>query len=140
MKPATRRILQAVLYETLAIGLAGPVLALIFEQSMVSALGLAAVMSTIALLWNVVFNAFFERWEARQADRRRSAWRRLMHGLGFEGGLVILLVPLVAYWLDISWLHALWADLGLFVFFFFYTIAFTWVFDRIFGLPQSARR
>ena len=63
-----------------------------------------------------------------------------MHGLGFEGGLVILLVPLVAYWLDISWLHALWADLGLFVFFFFYTIAFTWVFDRIFGLPQSARR
>ena len=59
MKPATRRILQAVLYETLAIGLVGPVLALIFEQSMVSALGLAAVMSTIALLWNVVFNAFF---------------------------------------------------------------------------------
>lgn len=140
MKPATRRILQAVLYETLAIGLVGPVLALIFEQSMVSALGLAAVMSTIALLWNVVFNAFFERWEARQADRRRSARRRLIHGLGFEGGLVILLVPLVAYWLDISWLHALWADLGLFVFFFFYTIAFTWVFDRIFGLPQSARR
>lgn len=140
MKPATRRILQAVLYETLAIGLVGPVLALIFEQSMASALGLAAVMSTIALVWNVVFNAFFERWEARQADRRRSAWRRLMHGLGFEGGLVILLVPLVAYWLDISWLHALWADLGLFVFFFFYTIAFTWVFDRIFGLPQSARR
>ena len=30
------------------------------------------------------------------------------------------------------------ADLGLLAFFFFYAIAFTWAFDRVFGLPASA--
>ena len=30
-------------------------------------------------------------------------------------------------------------DLGLLIFFFIYTIAFTWVFDKVFGLPLSAR-
>ena len=30
------------------------------------------------------------------------------------------------------------ADLGLMAFFFFYTMAFTWAFDRVFGLPASA--
>jgi uncharacterized membrane protein len=44
----------------------------------------------------------------------------------------------MAYWLDISMWAAFVADLGLLAFFFVYTVAFTWVFDRIFGLPQSA--
>ena len=36
------------------------------------------------------------------------------------------------------WLAFL-ADLGLIVFFLFYTMAFTWCFDQVFGLPSSAR-
>ena len=34
--------------------------------------------------------------------------------------------------------EALLADIGIVLFFFFYTVAFTWGFDRVFGLPQSA--
>ena len=62
-----------------------------------------------------------------------------MHGIGFEGGLVFILVPIMAWWLKISLLEAFLADLGLLIFFFIYTIAFTWVFDKVFGLPLSAR-
>ena len=54
------------------------------------------------------------------------------------GGLALLLVPLVAHWLDMSYWHALITDLGLLLFFLVYTMAFTWVFDRLFGLPASA--
>jgi uncharacterized membrane protein len=32
------------------------------------------------------------------------------------------------------------ANLGLLAFFFVYAIAFTWAFDRVFGLPKSAAK
>lgn len=41
-------------------------------------------------------------------------------------------------WLDISALEAFLANLGLLVFFFVYAVVFTWGFDRVFGLPESA--
>jgi uncharacterized membrane protein len=139
MSPLQRRILQACLYEGIAIAVVTPTLALFFSHPPGSALLLAVVMSSIALAWNYVFNSLFERWEARQSVKGRSARRRLVHGLGFEGGLAIILMPVMAYWLDISLWAAFVADLGLLAFFFAYTVAFTWAFDRIFGLPQSAQ-
>jgi uncharacterized membrane protein len=139
MSPSTRRVLQALLYEAIAIAVVGPVLSLAFDKSPTSTFGLAVVLSTVALTWNYVFNWIFERWESRQSVRGRSFARRLAHGAGFEGGLVILLLPVMSLWLDISLLTAFLANLGLLVFFFFYAIAFTWCFDRVFGLPASAR-
>jgi uncharacterized membrane protein len=139
MSPSTRRVLQALLYEAIAIAVVGPVLSLAFDKSPTSTFGLAVVLSTVALTWNYVFNWIFERWESRQSVRGRSFARRLAHGAGFEGGLVILLLPVMSLWLDISLTTAFLANLGLLVFFFFYAIAFTWCFDRVFGLPASAR-
>ncbi len=138
MTPKTRRVLQAVLYEAFAIAFVGPVLSFAFDKPPTSTLGLAFVLSSIALGWNYVFNSLYERWESGQSVRGRSFARRLAHGLGFEGGLVVILVPVMALWLDISALDAFLANLGLLTFFFFYAIAFTWAFDRIFGLPASA--
>jgi uncharacterized membrane protein len=138
MKPRTRRVLQAVLYELVAIAFVGPVLSLAFNQPQTSTLALAVVLSSIALGWSYAFNTLFERWESAQSTRGRSFARRLAHGLGFEGGLTIILVPVMALWLKISPLNALIANLGLLAFFFVYAIVFTWVFDRVFGLPSSA--
>ncbi len=138
MTPRSRRILQAILYEAIAIAVVGPVLSIFFGQSLSSAIGLAFVLSTIALGWNYIFNMLFERWEARQTVRGRSLLRRLMHGIGFEGGLVVILIPVMAMWLNISPMSAFMANLGLLAFFFVYAVIFTWAFDRIFGLPESA--
>ena len=139
MSPTRRRVLQALLYEAIAIAVVGPVLSVAFDKSPTSTLGLALVLSGIALTWNYVFNGLFEHWESRQAVRGRSLLRRLVHGAGFEGGLVIILLPVMSLWLDISPAAALVANLGLLAFFFFYAIAFTWCFDRVFGLPASAQ-
>ena len=51
-----------------------------------------------------------------------------------------MLVPVMAYWLDTSFWNAFLADLGFLFFFLVYAIVFTWAFDRIVGLPHSARR
>lgn len=138
MRPKTRRVLQAVLYEFFAIVLVSPILSVIFDKPATSSLGLAVLLSSIALGWNYVFNMLFEYWERRQSAEGRSFKKRLLHGIGFEGGLVVILVPVMALWLDISALRAFQTNLGLLVFFFVYAIAFTWAFDRVFGLPASS--
>lgn len=140
MTPRTRRAVQAILYEIFAIAFVGPVLSFIFDEPPASTIGLAVVLSSIALGWSYLFNTIFEHWESRQAVRGRTFMRRLAHGAGFEGGLTLILVPVMALWLNTSPLNAFLANLGLLAFFFIYAIAFTWVFDRVFGLPDSAAR
>lgn len=139
MTPLQRRVLQAVLYEIGAVALTGPIVGLSFDVGAGSSLLLAVIMSTIALAWNYVFNAGFEHWERRQVRRQRTVWRRLLHGIGFEGGLGLMLVPLMAVWLDIPLWQAGVAEIGLLALFFLYAVGFTWAFDRVFGLPESAR-
>lgn len=138
MAPRTRRVVQALLYEAIAVAIVAPVLSWVFDSPPLAALALTLATSAVALAWNFVYNGLFERWESRQPVRGRSAARRLAHSLGFEVGLVVLLVPLIAWWLGVTLLQALIADIGLMVFFFFYTMVFTWGFDRVFGLPASA--
>jgi len=139
MSPRTRRVIQAVVYELIAIGFVGPVLSVAFGKPQSSTLALAVLLSSIALTWSYTFNSLFERWEARQVVKGRSFARRLAHGIGFEGGLTVLLIPVMSLWLDISPLRAFIANLGLLAFFFVYAIAFTWAFDRLVGLPRSAQ-
>ena len=138
MQGIRRRIVFVTLYELIAIVATSAGLAA-FSDSGLQRAGVAAVVSSaVAVVWNVVFNTLFERWEARQTVRGRSRARRLAHAIGFEGGLVVTLVPFFAWWLDITLWQAFVLDLGLLLFFLVYTFVFNWVFDRIFGLPASA--
>jgi uncharacterized membrane protein len=113
-------------------------LSFIFHEPMSSTIALAVIMSAVALAWNYVFNHIFEAWEASQVVKGRSWRRRLAHGLGFEGALVVMLVPVSAHWLETTLLKAFLAELAILGFFFVYAVAFTWAFDRVFGLPKSA--
>ena len=133
-----RRVVYVSIYELIAIAVATLGLAQFSSQGVGHAGVMAVVSSGIAVAWNFVINTFFERWEARQVVRGRSLRRRVAHAVGFEGGLVFTLVPLFAWWFEITLWQALVMDLGLVVFFLCYTFAFNWGFDRVFGLPVSA--
>ncbi len=100
---------------------------------------LSTLNATVALIWNLIFNALFERWEARQPVKGRPVRMRVLHTILFEGGLTVTMVPLMAWWLDVTLWQALQYEFALILMFLVYTYAFTWVFDRLFGLPRSAR-
>lgn len=134
-----RRVIYVALYEAIAIVAATLGLAWMGGQGTETSAAAAVGASAIAIVWNLVFNWAFERWESRQQVRGRSVARRIAHAVGFEGGLVLILVPLFAWWLDVTLWQALWMDLGLVVFFLVYTFVFNWLFDHVFGLPASAR-
>jgi len=139
MTPTSRKILYAISFETFGVAVATIGLRLMSDASTSSTLTLSVLTATIALTWSFIFNSIFEAWEARQSTRGRSLKRRSAHALLFEGGLVVLLVPIMAWWLGVTLWQALIFEAGLIVLFIAYTYIFTWGFDRIFGLPQSAR-
>jgi uncharacterized membrane protein len=139
MQGKTRKIVQAVLYEIIAIIMTSPVFAYGFNTSAGSSTLLAVAISTIALSWNMAFNTLFEWWEARQPSPERTLVRRILHAIGFEGGLVVFLVPLMAWWLHISLWQSFLAELGLIALFLVYAFGFQWVFDKVFGVPDSAK-
>ncbi|PAJ76472.1 PACE efflux transporter [Burkholderia ubonensis] len=139
MQGLPRKITQAILYEAIAIACISPAIAALFGESLVYSGALSATMSAIALLWNMVYNTLFERWEATRVQRTRTLGRRVIHACGFEGGLIFILVPVVAWWLKISWLDAFLVDLGLFAFFFCYAFVFQWAFDRVFDVPAVTK-
>lgn len=139
MQGIKRKVVYITLYEIIAIAMSTTGLALLSGANMGHASVAAIAASAIAVIWNLVYNTLFERWESRQAKRGRSVLRRVVHAVGFEGGLVVTLVPLFAWWLEISLWQAFVLDLGLIVFFLVYTFVFNLAFDKLFGLPASAQ-
>lgn len=138
MQGLKRRLIYVSLYEAFAIAITSLGLATFASQSLSHA-GVAAVASSaIAVVWNLAYNWAFEAWESRQIVRGRGFARRVAHAIGFEVGLVLMLVPLFAWWLEVSLWRAFVLDLGLIVFFLVYTFLFNLGFDRVFGLPASA--
>lgn len=139
MQGKLRKIVHASLFELVAIVIVTTGLRWFSDKSTAETGGLAVSTSVVALLWNMVFNTLYERWESRQVDRRRTWRRRAVHALLFEAGLILMTVPLIAWWLDMGWWQAFVTDLGLVIFFVFYGFVFNWLFDHVFGLPESAR-
>jgi len=138
MQGLKRKIVYVTLFEGLAIVCATFGLATLSGNNFGHSGVLAAATSVVAVAWNFLFNLVFEAWEARQSVRGRGLARRIAYTVGFEAGLIALLVPLIAWWFDISLMQALVLDLGLVVFFLCYTFTFSWAFDRVFGLPDAA--
>lgn len=139
MTPVVRRVVHALLFEALGVVIVSLGLTLFSGHAVVDTGIFAVASSLVAVAWNYVFNTLFERWEARQTVRGRGVLRRAVHAVGFELGLTVLLVPLLAWWLDLSLLEALLYDLTLVLFFVVYAYLFNLGFDRVFGLPESAR-
>lgn len=131
-----RKVIYVGLYEFIAIIFSALLLQWMTDGNHHS-LGIAIAASAVAIVWNVIFNYGFEFWEARNNYKDRTLARRLLHACGFEGGLLVFLVPLLAWWLSVSWQQALLMDLGLLVFFLVYTFVFNWLFDVVFGLPGA---
>ena len=134
-----RKIVYISLYELIAIVIASAGLAAGASASLERAGAIAVASSVIAVLWNLVYNILFERWEARQSVRGRSVRRRMAHAIGFELGFLVMLVPLFAWWFGIGLQRALVLEIGLALFFLVYTFAFNWAFDKTFGLPAAAQ-
>lgn len=100
-------------------------------------LPIAVMMSMAAVIWNFIYNTVFEAWERRRQIVRRTLWIRSAHAFGFEGGLVLICLPLYMIWYDVGLVKAFMMEVALLLFFLVYTFTFTLIFDKIFSLPYQ---
>ena len=129
-KSLWERALHAVLFELTAIAITAPLLVTVMGISLVHAGSLTLLVSLVAMLWNVVFNMLFDT-ALRRWRLVRSLKLRLVHAAAFELGLVLMVVPLAAWWLGLSLLEAFLLDMGLILFFLPYTLIFNWAYDSL---------
>lgn len=139
MHPILRRVIYVGGYEILSVLFTVLVLNGALGHSGGQATLTAVLLSTTATVWNYVWNTLFERAERRFGWTGRGVLVRLGHAFGYEGGVLMFTVPLVAFMLKVSLLEALMIEASLLVFFLVFTYVYSWAFDRIVGLPESAR-
>ncbi|MCS3470280.1 putative membrane protein [Pseudomonas sp. JUb42] len=129
-KSLKERAFHALLFEIIGVLLFAPLLAWLMDHSLSRMGAMTVMVSTAAMLWNMLFNSLFDRLRAR-LQLAMSMGLRVLHALAFEGGLVLVVVPLAAWWLSISLWDALLLDIGLLLLFLPYTLMFNWLYDTL---------
>ena len=127
-KSLTERVFQALGFEGLALLICTPLLVWITGRPALEMGAVTLGISLLALSWNVVFNSLFDRVKTR-LQLANGGWTRLLHALLFEGGLILLAVPLIAALMKISLLEAFILDIGVLLFFLPYTYVYHWGYD-----------
>ncbi len=139
MQGLKRRIVYVSSYEIIGMMISSVGLALLAGDSVEHTGPLSVMITTIAVTWNFIYNILYEKWEARQENKSRTVKRRIAHAIGFQITLVMFLIPLIAWWMDISLVAAFWLDVVFIIIIPIYTFIFNWTFDKLFGLPASAQ-
>jgi uncharacterized membrane protein len=124
------RVMHALLFETIALVICSPMLAWAMGRPLFDAGVLVLAVALVAMAWNMLYNALFDRVEAR-AKLSRTPLVRVFHAIGFEIGLIAAVVPLAAWWFAISYWDAFVLEIGLILFFLPYTYVFNLVYDRV---------
>ncbi|WP_312242098.1 multidrug/biocide efflux PACE transporter [Pantoea sp.] len=122
------RFFHAAGFETLAILIVSPLAAWAMHKPLFQMGALAIALSTVALLWNMIYNAGFDRLFPLG---RRGLGLRLLHALGFEGGFIVIGLPIAAGMLNISLWQAFVLEFAFFLFFLPYTVAYNWGWDKL---------
>jgi uncharacterized membrane protein len=124
------RFYHALGFEVIAIAIISPVIALLMNKPLFQTGTLAILLSTVAMVWNMIYNMGFDRLFPR--DRvYRGLFIRILHAFGFEAGFVLIALPPVAWMLDVTLWQAFIIEIAVFLFFLPYTVIYNWVYDKL---------
>ena len=137
LNPLKRRIVYVTVFEILAILLSTFILMVLSDSGAAQSLPIAIAISGTAVVWNFFYNYVFEFVEQHQQIKKRTLTVRFIHALGFEGGLVLICLPLYMLWYGVGLITAFKMEVALLAFFLVYTFVFTFVFDKVFMLPMQ---
>lgn len=138
MRTTFDRIRQAVSFEALGLLIATPLFAWVFKHPLDEIGVLALLGATAATTWNYLFNLGFDHLLRRTLGTvQKSVPIRVAHAILFEATLLILLLPLFAWWLGITLVEALVMDLSFAAFYAIYAFVFTWAYDALFPVEDA---
>ncbi|AOO59146.1 multidrug/biocide efflux PACE transporter [Raoultella ornithinolytica] len=129
-KTLTERVIHAVSFEGLATLILAPTAAWLMQRSVLEMGGLSVLLATLAMVWNLIYNAAFDRlWPVSRMVRTLKV--RALHAIGFESGFILIGVTAVALILGVSLIQAFMLEIGFMLFFLPYTMLFNWIWDTL---------
>lgn len=129
VRTTTERVLHAVIFEVVANVLVFIILIIWSSAAPAQSALLTVASSTLAMGWNYLFNLMFDSVQRRTGFKKD--WKiRCLHAVIFEAGLLLVLIPFAAWWLDITLLAALKLECGLVLFFLVYAYLFNLIWDH----------
>jgi uncharacterized membrane protein len=135
MRSTRDRIRHAILFELVGLSLMIPLGTVLFglHASAMGVIGMGSALAATA--WNYVYNLGFDWTMQRLAGHtRKSLWLRAMHAVLFEAGLLVILLPPIAWYLGIGLVEAFFMDLAIAAFYMAYAFVFNLAYDRAFPL------
>ncbi|MBU1306546.1 MAG: PACE efflux transporter [Alphaproteobacteria bacterium] len=139
MRTTRDRIRHTLAFEIIGLALITPLGALTFSMPLHDIGVISLVSSLVAMGWNYVYNYGFDRLLLRlRGATKKSLPDRIVHAVLFELGLVLMLMPLIAWYLGISLWQALFMDIAFALFYMVYAFGFNLAYDRIFPALADA--
>lgn len=137
MRTTTDRLRHTLLFEIFGVVICTPLASFILDKNIALIGSLSITISLAAMALNYIFNLCFDKVLIRlkRPVNIRPVWLRILHAVLFETSLLVLTVPMVAWWLDMSLWAAFVADMGFVLFFLVYAFVFNWTYDTVFPIP-----
>lgn len=133
------RIFHSALFEGLAVSLSILGLMVFTDHDIIALSGTMVVISTMAMLWNFVFNYYFDRIITGPREKR-SLSLRVIHIISFEAGLLFFTVPVMAFILQVNLWDAFIMDLGVTIFITIYAFLFNLIYDNVRAIYFQSRQ
>ncbi len=136
MRTTADRIRHTLLFEVLGLALCIPLASWVLQRDLADVGLLGIVLSVMAMGLNYLFNLSFDKVLLRLGHpvHLRPVWMRVLHAFLFESSLVLLAIPLVAWWLKITVFAAFLTDLGFALFFLVFAFIYNWGYDLVFPI------
>lgn len=140
MRSRADRIRHSLSFEIIALAIVTPLGAWLLDMP-ASHVGMVTVVSAlIAVGWNYLFNIGFDRaLLAVTGTVKKTIPQRILHAITFEAGLVAVLLPFIAWYLQVGLWEAFMMDIGFSAFYLVYAFVFNWAYDVIFPVPAPTR-
>src|SRR5690606_322489 len=113
MRSPADRVRHALTFELIGILLATPLGAFVFQLPTGDSAVIVIGSATVAMAWNYLYNFGFDHaMQALRGTTLKTTPFRILHAVLFELGLLLMLMPLIAWYLGISLWQALVMDLA----------------------------
>ncbi|MCA3186197.1 MULTISPECIES: PACE efflux transporter [unclassified Cupriavidus] len=138
MRTTADRIRHTIGFEVIGLIAFAPLASWVFGYELHQMGIVGAVAALIAATWNYIYNILFDHAMLRFTGQlKKSTAIRVLHAILFEGGLLIVFLPSVAWYLKIGLVEAFIMDIAVAGYYMVYAFFYNWAYDVIFPIPNA---
>ncbi|UNK05458.2 MULTISPECIES: PACE efflux transporter [Psychrobacter] len=137
MRSRNDRIRHALGFEILGLMLFAPLGSWVFGYELHTMGVIAVAASIVATVWNYFYNILFDNAMVKlRGSVHKTLLIRILHALLFEGGLLLLFMPIIAWYLGITLWEAFIMDIAMALFYLVYAFFYNIAYDKVFPIDR----